>query len=475
VAIELGDDGRGRVLLVEDSPELLATMVEVLVGAGFRVDTAANGNEALTRLQTRPPDVVVADVEMPGMNGYELCRRLRAAGHAEIPFVFCSGLAETEARLQGFKAGGDDYIVKPASLDELVLKLSRQVERVRHLRSIAVAAAATLDAAGIAALEARVGRSDGDVPRLGRFEIREILGRGAMGIVFRAWDGKLERWVAIKTLGAAVGMGEFWDKALVRGLVAEAAMAARFNHRHVVTVYDVQDAVGAAYIVMELVQGVSLQDFLTKGARLRPEHAVNLMCAVVSALAAAHGIGLLHRDVKPGNVLLGRDGAIKLTDFGIASYVSSHISGAIFGTPGYLPPEAIRGEAVDGTGDLFALGALAYRCLTGRSPFPGRNPAEILANTLNSPPPPVRETGVDVPAELETIVAGLLEADPRRRIGDAARLTEELEVLSTRLGGRWAMPVPTLPRAGDESGDAASDVPRAQLVATMAAEPPPTL
>jgi serine/threonine protein kinase len=179
--------------------------------------------------------------------------------------------------------------------------------------------------------------------------------------------------------------------------------------------------------------------------------------------------------VKPGNVLLGRDGAIKLSDFGIASFVSSHMRGAIFGTPGYLPPEAVRGEGVDATGDLFALGALAYRCLTGRAAFAGLNPTEILAKTLNVPPPRLRDAGIEAPAELDEIVAGLLEPDPKQRLGDAARLAGELERMSTLLGGRWAMPVPTLARTADVSSDVASDVPHAQVLATMAAGPLPTL
>ena len=136
---------------------------------------------------------------------------------------------------------------------------------------------------------------------------------------------------------------------------------------HVVHVHDVYDATDAAYIVMELVDGPSLEDVL-RTARLPVARTVPLLQAVASALGAAHAVSVLHRDVKPGNVLLGHDGAIRLTDFGIASFVSSRMGSHLFGTPGYMPPETLRGKGFDQSGDLFALGAVAYRCLPGPRP-----------------------------------------------------------------------------------------------------------
>ena len=462
--------GAGRVLLVDDQVDLLETLSEVLEAEGFSVDTAPDGRRALAAFEGRRPEVVVADVDMPGMDGYELCRRLRAAGHADVPFLFCSGQTAPDARMEGLRAGADDYILKPASPAELVLKLRRQVERVRSLRAAAEAAAPPpVDAAALAAIEERLERGGEGGVRLGRFELRAILGRGSMGTVFRAWDTKLERPVAVKTVRAGAELAGFLDGGRVRRLVAEATMAARFNHPHVVAVHDVQDARDAAYLVLELVDGLSLQELVSRVGRLSPERVVPLMEALASALAAAHAHSLVHRDVKPANVLLGGDGAIKLADFGVASFLSPDLSGAVFGTPGYLPPEALLGRGFGPPADLFALGAVAYRCLAGRSAFRGSTPAEIIAATFNRPPPPLGEMGIELPPELEAIVSGLLEPEPSRRRGDAASLHADLLRIADSRGWRWVAPDVESIRAAGAAFGFDSDVRHGQVVPTLGA------
>ena len=165
-------------------------------------------------------------------------------------------------------------------------------------------------------------------------------------------------------------------------------------------------------------------------------------------------------------MLLGRDGAIRLTDFGIASFVSAQMHRTLFGTPGYMPPEALRGKGFDQSGDLFALGAVAYRCLSGRSAFAGRTTADVLLNTVKGRMTPLGEACPDLPAELVALVAGLLEPDPRKRIADAAQVGRELERLSAGRGWRWTLPdfAKTAP-----AGAAApvSDAPHAQVVDTI--------
>jgi serine/threonine-protein kinase len=210
---------------------------------------------------------------------------------------------------------------------------------------------------------------------------------------------------------------------------------------------------------------VSLEDLVHR-VRLPPGLTVPLLRALASALGAAHAVHVLHRDVKPGNVLLGRDGAIRLTDFGIASFVSAQMGRTLFGTPGYMPPEALRGKGFDQSGDLFALGAVAYRCLTGRSAFSGRTTSDVLMNTLKGRVTPLRELAPDVPEELARIVSSLLEPDPKKRTADAAQLARDLARVSAGRGWRWSLP--DLSKTA-KSGAAApvSEAPHAQLVDTI--------
>jgi eukaryotic-like serine/threonine-protein kinase len=278
----------------------------------------------------------------------------------------------------------------------------------------------------------------------------------------------------VKTVRAGAGMAAFWDENLVRGLVLEAARVARFNHPHVVAVYDVREAADAAYIVMELVDGLSLEALLRSTTRLGAERTAPLVAALASALAVAHSQNLVHRDVKPGNVLLGNDGAIKLTDFGIASSLSTRMRGSGFGTPGYVPPEGVRGQGMDGAGDLFALGAIAYRCLSGQPAVSGETPSEILTNTLNDRIKPLREADSGAPLELVAIVDALLDPDPERRIGDADMLAAALTQMSVDRGWRWTLPEPGhVPAGGSVYKNGQSGVRHAQVFKTIDAIRPP--
>ena len=459
------DVGPGHVLLVDDEPALLEALEEVLVSAGFSVETAPDGEQALERIEGREPDVVVADVEMPGIGGFELCRRLRSSGRRHIPFLFCSGRSAPDSLLEGLRAGADDYLHKPAQPAELVLRLKRQVERIRALRASGRAEPA-LDASLLAAIEKRLLEGSAQSATVGRFELQGVLGRGSMGTVFKGWDTKLERFVAVKTVRANASAASFCNGELVRRLVSEAAMIARFNHPHVVIVHDVHDARDTAYIVMEYIDGISLQDLLSDGRRLGPRDAVPLLAALARALAAAHAVHLVHRDLKPGNVLIGRDASIKLTDFGIASFITSPVRGTVFGTPGFLAPEVLRGEPIQPSVDLFALGALAYRTLAGRPAFAGKTVQEILTNTLNRRPDPLHHAAPDVPGELEAIVAALLQPDPTRRLADAARLADDLARLAASNGWEWTVPPIDSVRQTNANGRAPSGIYHAQLLAT---------
>src|SRR3954447_1946175 len=278
---------------------------------------------------------------------------------------------------------------------------------------------------------------------LGRYQVIELLATGGMGAVFRGWDPRLQRPVALKTL-RLTGVEVPQEKRVqrVEQLVREAVTVARFSHANVVAVYDVAESPEGAYIAMELVEGISLERLLLQRGRLRPEEVIPLGAAVARGLAAAHARDIVHRDVKPANVLLGSDGSIKVTDFGIADLIaaSSRADGLVFGTPGYLPPEALRGSGHDRAGDLFALGVLLYECLAGVKPFGGLEVSDVVQNTLFGAMKPLRpRVQGDLPEELELIVLHLLERARAARLSAAAAVADELDRLAARLGARWKL------------------------------------
>ena len=203
-------------------------------------------------------------------------------------------------------------------------------------------------------------------------------------------------------------------------------------------VYDVEDAPQAAFIALEFVDGPSLQRYL-RSRSIPPAQVVPLGIAIARGLAAAHAHGVVHRDVKPGNVLLGRDGSIKVTDFGIAGAVStaSHTE-SVFGTPGYLPPEVLKGARYDARGDLFAAGVVLYESLTGLLPFPGRTSQEILTSTLRREPQPLRPRVPGVPLDVESLIMGLLTPNPDERTpATADALARRLEAMAAAHQWTW--------------------------------------
>ena len=274
---------------------------------------------------------------------------------------------------------------------------------------------------------------------LGRYQVTDVLGSGAMGTVFRGWDPKLERPVALKTVRLDTKLKGKQRQELVQRLLSEAVTVARFSHPNIVGVFDVEDHPEGAYVAMELVDGNSLEQAIWRDKRLSPPQVVMLGVAVARALAAAHQRGIVHRDIKPANVLLGLDGSIKVTDFGISELLSSlsPSEDVVFGTPGFVPPETLRGKGYDQAGDLFSMGAVLYACLVGRPPFDGKSVKEVIRRTLFGVVDRPAKLVPDVPPELDEIIMSLLDRDQSKRPSDAAQVAERLEELARQRGYRW--------------------------------------
>jgi len=279
---------------------------------------------------------------------------------------------------------------------------------------------------------------------LSRYLVLDILGTGGMGSVFRGWDPKLERPVAIKTVhmgGSSRASVDIDEQRHV--LMREAVTVAKFNHPNIVAIYDVEDAGEAAFLAMEFVDGMSLENYLARVGTLRIEMAVPLIIQISRGLEAAHNAGVIHCDIKPANILLGRDGGIKVTDFGIARSAiraTGNISGT-FGTPGYLPPEALDSATFTPMADLFGVGAVFYELLTGEPPHAGRTPQETLVRTATATAVSVRERNKSVPPAIDEIILGLLEKNPQqRRPASARELANALEAIADKHGWKWVAP-----------------------------------
>jgi eukaryotic-like serine/threonine-protein kinase len=271
-------------------------------------------------------------------------------------------------------------------------------------------------------------------PRLlgGRYELDGVVGRGGMAEVYRARDIRLDRIVAIKTLRADLARDQIFQARFRR----EAQSAASLNHPSIVAVYDTGEdmatGVPVPYIVMEYVDGRTVRDLLQEGHRLLPERSLEIIDGVLRALEYSHQAGIVHRDIKPGNVMVTRNGDIKVMDFGIARAMSDAQAtmtqtAQVIGTAQYLSPEQARGDRVDARSDLYSAGCLLYELLTGRPPFTGDSPVAIAYQHVRENPVPPSRVDPDVPPWADAIVLKAMAKSPADRYQSAAEMRADLQ------------------------------------------------
>ncbi|WP_345414289.1 serine/threonine-protein kinase [Actinomycetospora chlora] len=272
-----------------------------------------------------------------------------------------------------------------------------------------------------------------------RYRVRARVGQGAMGVVWRAEDERLQREVALKQVALPAGADEAAREQAHRRVFREGRMIARLHHPHAITVYDVVEHAGQPWLVMEYLPSSSLAETIVGGGPLEPHRVGQLGRQVADALAAAHAAGIVHRDVKPGNVLLGDAGVDKVTDFGIARAVDDVTitsTGMMAGTPAYLAPEVARGEAADFRSDVYSLGSTLYAALEGRPPFgTGENPLAVLHRVASGEYAPLAHRGA-----VTSLVERLLRPDPAAR-PDMAQVRDELSRLVAAEAGTEEGPV----------------------------------
>ncbi|MEM6457254.1 MAG: protein kinase [Acidobacteriota bacterium] len=477
-----------KILVVDDDPLVLSLIDTMLRRAGYAVVTADQPARVMSMAITEAVDAVVLDVVMPDLSGIDVLRQLRREPRTEtLPVLMLSGLASAGDRVRGLREGADDYMAKPFEAIELLHRVKRLLLPAIARASAAAAASGSerrdgdpppaRDDAGRTAhgqQPARAHRDDeisdttqvlfsDDDPetdtrddeaddaqaeprhrQLGRYEVLGTIGIGAMGTVFRGIDPRLQRQIALKTLNLSGIAAADQRHEMLDRLRREAITIAQFHNPHIVAVYDMGDGdegdAKAAFIAMELIDGMSLSHFLELRAPLPADQVIPLGAAIAEALATAHAYGVIHRDVKPGNVLLGRNGTIKVTDFGLAHAMSSvrdEGETQIFGTPGYVPPEVLMGDMYGVQGDVFSLGVLLYRCLTGIHPLRGKSLRETLRNNREARVVPLRDKQVDVPQPLAALVHAMLARHPDDRPNTAAARDTLNRMVRTR-DLRWS-------------------------------------
>lgn len=311
-----------------------------------------------------------------------------------------------------------------------------------------------------------------------RYEVIRPIARGGMGEVYLAMDHRLDREVAIKVLHEELS----GNKAFLARFEREARAAAGLNHPNMVSVFDFGREDGSPYIVMQYVKGLTLRDLMRNQGLPPPDRAADVMAAVAGALQFAHDHGIVHRDVKPGNIMVDTDGIVKVTDFGIAARNEPGRgedaqqltqAGSVVGTAAYFSPEQAQGKAADARSDVYAMGCVLYELLVGRTPFDGETPWAIAYKHVNEPVPPASSIRTDVPPGLERIAMKALAKDPAERYQSAAEMRNDL--LRFRRGEEPTAASTVIMAAAGAAGAPATAVQTAVPTATAAGfgYPPP--
>ncbi len=396
------------VLVVDDSRFVRDTFSRFLANEGFRMIPAPGGAEALELVDRELVDLVILDIRMPGISGLEVLRSLRQQHSPEqLPVIMATSVGQSEEVITAFRLGANDYVTKPLDFPVLLARMQTQ------LRSKARAAAAV-----------SMPEMEPGTVLEGRYRLESLIGQGQFGVVYRATHQKLRRQVAVKMLRT----GAERDRDLQARFQREGMSACRLRHPNAVSVLDFSfTPSGLPFMVMELLEGHSLAEELSRRGALSPQRAAEILLPICEVLTEAHDLGIVHRDVKPPNIFLhrGRRGeVVKVLDFGLAKLIGEEVmtqkltlDGVGPGTPLYMAPERFCERPYDGGADVYSLGVMLYEMLAGEPPFDisGGNPLKMALMHLSEHPRPLSEIAPELPAEVGDLVARALAKNPQER------------------------------------------------------------
>lgn len=424
VAPLTGRHGQARVLVVDDEPTLKALIARTLEVVGCRCETAGDGVEALAKIDAAHYDLLVTDLRMPRMGGVELIEHVRERG-IETPVVIMSGYTDFDFARQALRLRVSDYLVKPiADLTEVQAAARRAIETYSKQCARAPSPANILGAvhaAGSAEATDLRGHT------LGGFEIRERIGRGGMGSVYKAVQLSTNRPVAFK----ALQLSKVDDREAALRFVREAQVAAQLDHPNIVRGLGAGVDAGYCYFAMEFVDGRSAAEHLNTNGPFGEKSAICVASQILVALEYAWSLGLVHRDVAPGNILLTSDGRSRLADLGIVrdrrpGSPALTAEGVTYGTPFYMAPEQARAfGSADFRADVYGLGATLYHMVAGAPPFDSQSALDVITMHLRDRPKPAFEKNAEVSLELSSVLDKMLHKSPDGRYQKADQLLED--------------------------------------------------
>jgi CheY-like chemotaxis protein len=482
------------ILVVDDVADNRTVLERRLQREGHLAECANNGRDALQKIRDRQFDLILLDIMMPEIDGFEVLRRLKRSPETrDIPVIMISALDDLDSVVRCIEEGAEDHLTKPfepvllrarinASLDKKRLR-DREKEYLAEVKTIAEAATAVEEgryapaslsraamrpdelgrlarvfdgmAAEVKAREDRLRRQvtglrqEIEAVRRGsvatgpgdtrlpighllarRYEIQLVVGFGAMGTVYKAFDRELAEPVAVKVLRPEL----LSDGTVLDRFKAEVRLARRISHPTVVRTHDFGESDGVHYLTMEYVEGLTARALLDSRGRLGAAAVLGLAAQLAQALAAAHAQGVIHRDIKPQNLLLDERGTLKVMDFGVSRLATSaggaRESGLLIGTPAYMAPEQLLGRDVDERADLYATGVVLFECLTGQLPFVAESPVALVAKVLQEEPVPAATLYDDIPAALSALLTRLLARQRESRPSSALELLRLLDQIA---------------------------------------------
>jgi DNA-binding response OmpR family regulator len=434
----------GDIFIVDDNPNNLALLAGILRQAGYHVRAANDGRRALSMVAALKPDLIMLDITMPNMDGFELCRRLKAdASLCDVPVIFISALDDVLDKVTAFKVGGVDYVTKPFEAAEVLARVENQLQMLRLRREL------EKKQSDLEQRNAELARKNGELMRQrngtemvfatlstflegtvldGKYRLDVKIGEGGFGAVFRGTHLGIGRPVAIKVMRPT---GTADAREMLERFRLEGVSACRVAHPNAVEVLDSGvSSTGIAFLVMELLRGFTLAVTLKERGALPVERCLEILIPLCDVLVEAHTAGVIHRDVKPGNIFLHqtpRGEVVKVVDFGIAKLMhdvpdvdvrETTVEGTLLGTPTYMAPERLCGGTYDGRADVYSLGVLAYRMATGAFPYPpskDMNPYLTALVQLTRDPTPITDVVPDLPKAFAEAIARAMEKDPEAR------------------------------------------------------------